>query len=230
MALLVALTVVHGARARPPESVLHPALSAVFSETSYNAGQLAKLRVLGHVHRLDLQILRAGAERDWSSAGRLWGPPTRLRFRKGTVNTVRVRLGTWPSGLYFARLTAPGGRAVTFAPFVIKPSATSTARVAVVLPDLQLAGLQLLRRRRDGTPRLLVRPTRSGTTCCSARPFAGDGKPPHYRTQQRGFLRFLVHTGKTADYLTDEDLEQVASGDDLARLYDLSSSPATRST
>jgi hypothetical protein len=53
------------------------------------------------------------------------------------------------------------------------------------------------------------------------RPYAGDGKPPHYRTQQRGFLRFLVHTGKKADYLSDEDLERFQSGDQLAGLYDL---------
>jgi hypothetical protein len=53
------------------------------------------------------------------------------------------------------------------------------------------------------------------------RPYAGNGKPPHYRTQQRGFLRFLVHSGKRVDVLTDEDLERFASGDDLARLYDL---------
>src|SRR4029077_2819721 len=53
------------------------------------------------------------------------------------------------------------------------------------------------------------------------RPYAGNGKPPHYRTQQRGFLRFLVHSGKHVDYLSDEDLERFASGDDLARLYDL---------
>ena len=30
-----------------------------------------------------------------------------------------------------------------------------------------------------------------------------------------------MHTGRQADYLTDEDLEQFASGDDLAKLYDL---------
>jgi hypothetical protein len=220
VALLVALTVVNGACARPPESVLHPALSAAFSEVSYNAGQLAKLRVLGHVHRLDLQILRAGAERDWSSAGRLWGPPTRLRFRKGTVNTVRVRLGTWPSGLYFARLTAPGGRAVTFAPFVVKPSATSTARVAVVLPTYSWQAYNFYDVDRDGTPDSWYTDSHRHNVLLT-RPFYADGKPPHYRTQQRGFLRFLVHTGKAVDYLTDQDLEQVASGDDLARRYDL---------
>jgi hypothetical protein len=53
------------------------------------------------------------------------------------------------------------------------------------------------------------------------RPFAGSGKPPHYRTQQRGFLRFLEHTGRQADYLTDEDLDQTGSGDELAARYDL---------
>ena len=50
------------------------------------------------------------------------------------MNTVRLRLGNWSSGLYFARLTAPDGRAVAFAPFVVRPAVPGTSRIAVVLP------------------------------------------------------------------------------------------------
>ena len=49
-----------------------PALTATFLATSYAPGQLAELRVRGHVRQLTLQILRAGAERGWSSVGRPW--------------------------------------------------------------------------------------------------------------------------------------------------------------
>jgi hypothetical protein len=219
LALLVALTVAHDAGAAPAKRPL-PVLSAAFASTSYPPGGLAKLRVIGSVRRLELQVLRAGAERAWSSAGRLWGPPQRLRFRAGTVNTVRLRLGAWSSGLYFARLTAPGGRAVAFAPFVIKPAPVAAARVAVVLPTYSWQAYNFYDANRDGRADSWYADSHRHNVLLG-RPFAGSGKPPHYRTQQRGFLRFLVHTGKAVDYLTDEDLEQIASGDDLARRYDL---------
>jgi hypothetical protein len=221
LALLLGGAVVHGAGAAPSSKRAPlPALSATFVATSYAPGGLAELRVIGHVRRLELQVLRAGAERAWSSAGRLWGPPQRLRFRGRTVNTVRVRLGVWPSGLYFARLTAPGGRAVAFAPFVIRPAVPGAARVAVVLPTYSWQAYNFYDANRDGRADSWYADARRHNVLLG-RPYAGNGKPPHYRTQQRGFLRFLVHTGKAIDYLTDEDLEQIASGDDLAHRYDL---------
>jgi hypothetical protein len=220
LALLLAVTVVSDAGTAPSKRAPLPVLAATFAATSYAPGQLAELRVIGHVRLLELQVLRAGAERAWSSAGRLWGPPQRLHFRAGTVNTVRVRLGSWPSGLYFARLTAPGGRAVAYAPFVIKPSVPSASRIAVVLPTYSWQAYNFYDANRDGRPDSWYADARRHNVLLG-RPFAGDGKPPHYRTQQRGFLRFLVHTGKAVDYLTDEDLEQIASGDDLASRYDL---------
>ena len=86
----------------------------VFSSTSYAPGSIATLRVITPGHNLDLQILRAGAERAWSSVGRPWGPEQHLRFRRAGVNLVRVRLGaTWTSGLYFARLTTSVGKTAT---------------------------------------------------------------------------------------------------------------------
>jgi hypothetical protein len=220
---LAIVSVVPGGRnahAAPSRPAVLPALSATFLATSYAPGQLAALRVFGRVRRLELQIERAGAERAWSSVGRPWGPPQRLRIRGGSVNTVRVRVGPWSSGLYFARLTAPGGRAVAYAPFVVRPQATSSNRVAVVLPTYSWQAYNFYDADHDGKPDSWYADQRRRSVVLG-RPFAGDGKPPHYRTQQRGFLRFLVHTGKQADYLTDEDLERIGSGDDLAKRYDL---------
>ena len=87
-----------------------PRFTAVFSSTSYAPGGIATLRVTTPVKNLDLQILRAGAERAWSSVGRPWGPEQHIRFRRAGVNLVRVRLGAWTSGLYFARLTTSVGK------------------------------------------------------------------------------------------------------------------------
>jgi N,N-dimethylformamidase beta subunit-like protein len=220
VALLLAAAVAHDAHAaRPRRLTPLPALAATFTATSYAPGALARLRVTGQVRRLQLQILRAGAERAWSSVGRPWGPPTQLRFRGGTLNTVLVRLGTWTSGLYFARLTAPGGRAVAYAPFVMRPAVPGTARVAVIIPTYSWQAYNFYDANRDGRGDSWYVDSRRHSVVLG-RPFAGNGKPPHYRTQQRGFLRMLVHTGRQADYLTDEDLERVASGDDLAHRYD----------
>jgi hypothetical protein len=219
LALLLAAIVVHDADAAPSQRPAPPVLAATFAATSYAPGALAELRVLGRIRRLEVQVLRAGAERKFSSVGRPWGPPLRLRFRSGTANTVRLRLGAWSSGLYFARLTAPGGRAVAYAPFVVRPAMPGVSRIAVVLPTYSWQAYNFYDVNRDGRgDSWYVDPHRHSVVL--GRPFAGDGKPPHYRTQQRGFLRFLVHTGKAVDYLTDEDLDKIATGDDLASRYD----------
>ena len=206
--------------ALPKETPLHPYFTAVFSTTSYSPGSLATLRVTTPVHKLDLQILRAGAERAWSSVGRPWGPVHHIRFRRVGANLVRVRLGPWTSGLYFARLTTKTGDKATFAPFVLRPDVWGRSRVAVVLPTYSWQAYNFFDEAKDGHgDSWYVDHRRQHVTL--GRPFLTQGKPPHYRTQQRGFLRFLVHTGRQADYLSDEDLEQVASGEDLAARYDL---------
>jgi hypothetical protein len=214
-------TVAALALAAGPASAAHrPVLAVAASATSYAPGQLATLRVIGRMRVVEVQVLRAGAERAWSSVGRPWGPPERVRFRSGGVNTLRIRLGAWPSGLYFARLTAPHGTAVAFAPFVVRAGVPGQNRVAVILPTYSWQAYNFYDADRDGKPDSWYADQHRHSVVLG-RPFAGEGKPPHYRTQQRGFLRFLVHTGRQADFLTDEDLERVASGDDLARLYDL---------
>ena len=204
----------------PLNTALHPAFTAVFSQTSYAPSGIATLRVTSPVRNLDLQILRAGAERAWSSVGRPWGPEQHIKFRRVGVNLVRVRLGAWTSGLYFARVTTTTGKAAVYAPFVLRPDVWGKSRIAVVLPTYSWQAYNFYDVRRDGRgDSWYVDPRRQHVQL--GRPFAGDGKPPHYRTQQRGFLRFLEHTGRQADYLTDEDLEKVATGDDLAQRYDL---------
>jgi hypothetical protein len=199
---------------------LHPSFNAVFTATSYWPGRVATLRVVSPVTTVTLQVERAGAERAWSSVGRPWGPPQRIRFRHTGLNFVRVRLGFWYSGLYFARLTSPTGKEATYAPFVIRPDVWGRNRVAVVLPTYSWQAYNFFDVDRDGRgDSWYVDSHRHSVQL--GRPFLTDGKPPHYRTQQRGFLRFLVHTGRQADYMTDEDLESFATGDELAQRYDL---------
>lgn len=197
-----------------------PLLTAAFVSVSYAPGERADLVVRTRFRRLELQIIRAGAERGWSSVGRPWGPPRTVLLGHGLLHRLVVRPGAWQSGLYFARLTAPGGRAVAFAPFVLRAALPGRNRVAIVLPTYTWQAYNFYDANGDGRPDSWYGDPRRHNVALG-RPYTGTGKPPHYRTIERGFLRFLVHTGKQADYLTDEDLERVASGDDLARLYDL---------
>jgi hypothetical protein len=54
-----------------------------------------------------------------------------------------------------------------------------------------------------------------------ARPFLQRGVPPHFRSYDRGFIRWLARAGKRADFFADDDLGEVRSGDQLAQWYDL---------
>ena len=209
-----------GSAAAPPNPYLRPTFFAVFHATSYPPGALATLRVKTPVRAVDLQILRAGAERSFASVGRPWGPDQHIRFKHTGENTVRVRLGAWTSGLYFARLTSGVGKEVAYASFVVRPDVPGRHRIAIVLPTYSWQAYNFYDSNNDGRGDSWYVDQRRHSVLLG-RPFADDGKPPHYRTQQRGFLRYLVHAGWQADYLTDEDLEQVASGDDLAQRYDL---------
>ena len=116
--------------------------------------------------------------------------------------------------------TAPGGKAVAFAPFVLRAAVPGVNRVAIVVPTYTWQAYNFYDANGDGRPDSWYGDPRRHSVALG-RPYLNSGKPPHYRTLQRGFLRFLVHTGKQADYLSDEDLESFASGDDLAKLYDL---------
>jgi hypothetical protein len=53
------------------------------------------------------------------------------------------------------------------------------------------------------------------------RPYRDRGVPPRFRAYDRAFLRWLARTGRQPDMIAEDDLEAVATGDDLRALYDL---------
>jgi hypothetical protein len=116
-------------------------VEAAFRARSYAPGQLARLRVSADAHVLALQLFRSGPEegntnRPDEMKGVAMAPPRRIKWDKlrNRTGTITVRLGDWPSGLYFARLITSDGRR-GFAPFIIRPATFgATSRVAVVLP------------------------------------------------------------------------------------------------
>jgi len=200
-------------------------VEAAFRARSYAPGQLARLRVSADANVLAVQVFRSGPEtantdRPDEMKGVAMGPPRRIRWDKlrHRTGTITLRLGNWPSGLYFARLIASDGRR-GYAPFVLRPKKFgATSRVAVVLPTNTWQAYNFRDTDGDGW----------GDTWYAGgsppvelnRPFLNRGVPPYFRRYDLGFLRWLHATGKSPDFLSEEDLGRFDS-EALREIYDL---------
>jgi hypothetical protein len=132
--------------------------------------------------------------------------------------TVGIRIGDWPSGLYFARLWSRGGW-IGFAPFVVAPRRLGEHRVAVVMPTNTWLAYNVRDGNRDGVgDSWYANP--SHLTIQTSRPFLSRGVPFRFKAYDLPFLRWLDRSGKQVDMLSDLDLDRV-TGDALARAYDL---------
>ena len=148
----------------------------------------------------------------------LAGSPVTRALPVGKGGRIKLAMGEWPSGLYVARLQGSGG--VGRAPFVLRPRRLGEHRIAVVLPTNTWAAYNL--RDVDGNGVGDSWYAHGAVPSVDlARPFLDGGVPPRFRGYDRGFLRWLALRGHRVDFLADDDFERVASGDRLARLYDL---------
>src|SRR3954454_9206562 len=101
-------------RAPRPKWENMPAVAATFLRDTYRPGATATF-VVWHAERsLTLQIFRSGPE-NVETIGNITmhGVPvtTATRMAPHAAHTpIRLRVGDWPSGLYFARLRAHDGR------------------------------------------------------------------------------------------------------------------------
>jgi N,N-dimethylformamidase beta subunit-like protein len=205
-------------------------VDAAFEADSYRPGALARLRIATDADRLELQLYRSGPEfvpkvprasMSGVPAGEAVDVPWRWKIRS---HAVRVRIGDFPTGLYFAKLTASDGR-VGFAPFVVRPRVLgSGAQVAIVLPTntWQAYNFQDV----DGNgwgDTWYAGPSAAPATLRVRlhRPFLDRGVPPHFANYDADFLHWAAWWDHPADYLTDSDLERFGSGGQLARLYHL---------
>ena len=225
-ALVVPLAVAGAGTAAAPIIAEEPGtVVAAFERRSYRPGNEAVLVVRTRLRRLTVQLLRAGRERTRPRRDDvLHGVPvTRplLRFprRAGRWAAIRFRIGAWPSGLYFARLSAGRGR-FGYAPFVLRPRRLGESRVAVVLPTNTWQAYNFRDDNGDGVGDTWYANPAVASVDLS-RPYLHRGVPPHFRHYDRAFVRWLAQTGKRADVLSDDDLGTIADGAHLSRLYDL---------
>jgi hypothetical protein len=132
--------------------------------------------------------------------------------------SISVPIPSAAGGFYFAKLTGVGKR-VGYAPFVLRPRRVGQHRVGIVLPTLTWQAYNF--RDDDGDGRADTWYARPSVKWISlSRPFDQRGVPPNYKYYDDPFLRWLIATGKTVDYLAQSDIVR-AGGRRLADAYDL---------
>ena len=200
-------------------------VEAAFDKRSYAPLEPAQLTVHADAERLTLEFLACGTESEYTDRtdemrGHPMGPPVSYgwKHKRSAPYTIAVTPGQWPSGVYAAKLTTTDGR-VGFAPLILRPTTLGTARQAVVMPTNTWQAYNFDDSDGDGW----------GDTWYAGgnppvrlnRPYRQRGTPPWFRRSDVPFLKFIRQTGKTPDFLAEDDLELFPSGDELRRLYDL---------
>ena len=197
------------------------ALEAAFPQESYTRGSSATLEIATAAEDMTLRIYRVGSERVVTRGEKtMHGVPVSPARRLGNVRAgarIPIEIGTWRSGFYFAKLTAPGR--VGFAPFVVRPARFGENSVAIVLPTRTWQAYNF--RDDDGDGRADTWYAMRGEPVVRlGRPFLNRGVPPHFAQYELRFIRWLHATGRAVDVLAQEDLEE-ADGSSLARAYGL---------
>jgi hypothetical protein len=211
-----------GNAGRPKDST-KPKVTAYFTRESYGPRDRAQLVVTDRARSLAVQIYRAGGEPVETVPNDVMrGVPVTRAIPVGSVHgrrTIAVAIGVWQSGVYFARLTAPGAR-VGYAPFILRPGHLGEHRIAVVLPTETWQAYNFRDDDGDGRPNTWY----AGWKTHHARlirPFLDRGVPPHWKQYDAPFVRWLTATHRAVDYLSDAELRRARSGDELAAAYDL---------
>ncbi len=207
----------------PTRAELLPSVEAAFPRESYAPGETAKLVISNRAHGIRLQFFHSGPERTVTrSNSTMNGVPVTPKVAIGSSEgrrVVGVKIGRWPSGLYFARLRADDGR-VGFAPFVVRPRRLGEHRVAVVLPTLTWQAYNLRDENGDGKGDSWYANWKTKTVRLG-RPYLSRGVPYNFRRYDVPFLQWLARKGKGVDVLAQSDLESASSPGALAAAYDL---------
>jgi hypothetical protein len=201
---------------------LLPAVEALFERESYRPGAAATLIVTTRLRRVGLQIFRTGTEptgnqKRHEMRGTVVTEPSSVAV--GPAGRVRLTIGDWPSGMYYAELRAPDGR-VGYAPLIVRPKQLGEHPVAIVMPTNTWFAYNRRDVDRDGYgdtwyERWSIR------TVDTTRPFLDRGVPPNFNSYDLPFLHWLHLTGRDVDVLSQRDLEGGVSGAELRRAYEL---------
>jgi hypothetical protein len=217
-----------GSHARPSGAVVRvQGVQVGFLRRSYPAGGQATAVISTDARSVRLQLFSLAGDlhptiSDLRTGGTPIAPAVRLdwRLHRSTPHPVQIgRLGGFPSGLYFLRVTADDGR-IGYAPLILRPRRLGEHKVAVVLATNTWQAYNFYDANGDGwgdTWNL------SGATRVVdlRRPYLDFGLSSRYQDWDLGFVSWLRRAGKQVDYLSDDDLAAAGSGDALRRAYDL---------
>jgi hypothetical protein len=201
-------------------------IDAAFTRRSYAPGETAEVRLATDARSLRLQVFAyqspgRPSEQDVKTSGLAkTGPiPVDWRGHRDAPALLRVvRAGDWPSGLYFLRVTSSDGR-VGYAPFIVRSRRLGTNRVAVVLATNTWAAYNFEDADGDGWGDSWY--VGGHTSVALDRPFLDFGVPFRFHDWDLDFVAWLNQSGRRVDFLSDDDLDKVRSGDELAGRYDL---------
>jgi hypothetical protein len=203
-------------------------VDAGFLEPSYAPGQEAAVMVSTDAKTLTFQVFAyAGGAfpsvRDIRTSGQAMTGAARVDWsaHRDAPAAIRVvRPGEWPSGLYFLRVTAADGR-VGYAPFIVKPHTLGSHRIAVVLATQTWQAYNFTDENGDGWGDSWYVGGGRTRAVDLTRPFLDFGLPFRFHDWDLTFLTWLQQAGKQVDFLSDQDVSALATGDELARNYDL---------
>ena len=185
-------------------------VEAAFAARSYSSGSRAVLDLSRRAAGLSVQFYRAGDSREGTLEGQPVGDA--LTFAR-PGSTLRLTIGNWPSGLYYAKVVTPK-KGFWYAPFVLRPRRLGVSDVLVVLPTNTWQAYNF-----EGGDSWYEHSDVHRIDL--GRPFIDGGVPPHYHNYDRGFIRWLTLHGYEPDFVSDDDLDRLATAATLAHDYRL---------
>jgi len=202
-------------------------VEAGFLQRSYPVGGEGTVAITTDARRVRLQLFSFDSVprptvRDLRTGGTAVGPAVGIDWQRRGNATRYVQIshaGVTKSGLYFLRVTSSDGR-VGYAPLILRPRTLGEHRVAVVLSTNTWQAYNFDDASGDGWGDSW-NVGGATSTVDLRRPYLAFGVPARFRDWDLSFISWLNRTGKSVDFLSDDDLERMRSGDALKRAYDL---------
>ena len=203
-------------------------IDAGFTRPNFLPGEVAQVHIATDEPSLTLRVFHAGPEQvvtyaDNQLAGiEIDQQPTTIDWSswRSSRHTISFRIPDVPSGLYYLQLGGPDGR-IGYAPFVVRPAILgATSRVLVVLPTNTWQAYNFQDANGDGYGDTWYAGPPNGHVDLG-RTYIARGVPPRFYRYDLPFLHWLYWSGKSAEFISDSDFEQIGSGDELAKAYDL---------